>query len=61
VELERIKQERAMAAAKKQQEQKELEEKLTKDNALRSNPLLSFGDGDGKASWLCEILFCSLF
>lgn len=47
-ELERIRQERAAAQAKKLQEEKELENKLRSDSALKSNPLLNTDDSSAK-------------
>lgn len=47
-ELERIRQERAAAQAKKLQEEKELENKLRSDSAMKSNPLLNTDDSSAK-------------
>lgn len=40
-ELEKIKAERAIAQAKKEEEEKAIEEALNKESALRGNPLLN--------------------
>lgn len=40
-ELERIREERALAKARKEQEEREFQEKLAQEQALRSNPLLN--------------------
>lgn len=50
-ELERIREERAAAAARRAAEERELEDKMQKDQSLRSNPLTPFGDaGSAKVS-----------
>lgn len=49
-ELERIRAERAAAQAKKLQEEKDIEEKLKRDSALKSNPLLTNEDSSAKVS-----------
>lgn len=42
-ELERIKEEKAAAAAKKEREQRELADQINRESALKSNPLVSVG------------------
>jgi hypothetical protein len=48
--LERIKQERVVAQAKRELEEKELEEKLKKDNAMKSDPLLHIDELSAKVN-----------
>lgn len=47
-ELERIRAERAAAQARKLQEEKDIEDKLRRDSALKSNPLLTTEDSSAK-------------
>lgn len=54
-ELERIRAERAAAQAKKLQEEKDIEEKLKRDSALKSNPLLTSEDSSAKVSHINRI------
>jgi hypothetical protein len=45
-ELERIKEEKAIALAKKEREEREISEQLHKESALKSNPLVNIVPGD---------------
>ena len=58
-ELERIRAERAAAQAKKLQEEKDIEEKLKRDSALKSNPLLTNEDSSAKLKrrWNDDVVF----
>ncbi len=60
-ELERIREERAAAQAKKAQEEKEMSEKVKRENALKSNPLVDFGDDSAKVSNYCINTSCFAF
>jgi hypothetical protein len=51
-ELERIREERALAAARKEQEEKQFEEKYAQEQALRSNPLLNLEKGSAQVHHL---------
>jgi protein CWC15 len=58
-ELERIRAERAVAQAKKIQDEKLIEEKMKRDSALKSNPLLSMEDSSAKLKrrWNDDVVF----
>jgi len=58
-ELERIKEERAISNAKKEQEKKEMDEKFRKEAALSSNPLIMNPEGDAKIKrrWNDDVVF----
>lgn len=59
-ELERIREERALAQARKEQEEKAFQERLAQEQALRSNPLLSLDStatGKMKRRWNDDVVF----
>ena len=58
-ELERIREERALAQARKEQEEREFQEKIAQEQALRSNPLLNMDDKSGrmKRRWNDDVIF----
>mmetsp|Transcript_6238 Transcript_6238/g.6517 ORF Transcript_6238/g.6517 Transcript_6238/m.6517 type:complete len:236 (+) Transcript_6238:50-757(+) len=61
-ELEKIKAERALAQAKKEEEERAIEEALTKESALRGNPLLNLGGNSNtdeklKRKWNDDVVF----
>jgi len=60
-ELERIKAERAAAAAKKEQEERELRENQTREGAMKSNPLVDLSSSSGgskiKRAWNDDVVF----
>lgn len=57
-ELERIREERALAKARKEQEEREFQEKLAQEQALRSNPLLNLDSSStGKVRILSYLSF----
>lgn len=61
-ELERIRQERALAQAKKEKEEQLLADKLRADQALRSNPLFEVSESFDSSSkmkrrWNDDIIF----
>lgn len=49
-ELERIKEEKAAALAKKEREERELADQLNRESALKSNPLVSIGSSSDTLS-----------
>lgn len=52
-ELERIKAERMTLQAKKELEERELDEKTKRDSALKGNPLLNL-DGNAESAKVCN-------
>jgi protein CWC15 len=59
-ELERIKAERAIAQAKKDKEERELEEKRNTENALKGNPLVNMGAEESakvRRRWNDDVVF----
>jgi hypothetical protein len=57
--LERIREERALAQARKEAEERELEKRLREEQAFKSNPLLNLDDKSGKVSKL--VVFCLFY
>ena len=60
MELERIKAERAVAQAKKDQEEKDLQTKKNTENAMKGNPLVNMSDNDSskvKRRWNDDVVF----
>lgn len=58
-ELERIREERAIAQAKRLQDEKDLEEKLRKDSSVKSNPLMMQDSSSAKMKrrWNDDVVF----
>ena len=57
-ELERIKEEKAAAQAKKEREQRELADQINRESALKSNPLVSVGlSGDALSAKVDSYLY----
>jgi hypothetical protein len=52
--LDKIKAERALAQAKKEEEERYLEEALNKESALRGNPLLNLSSGSSNEKVSCD-------
>ena len=59
MELERIKAERAAAQAKKLEEERQAEEALATESALRGNPLMNLDGGSAtiKRKWNDDVVF----